>query len=189
MAQASPSRRVSKNDLVRLAHQWLQERGITINDIAELVYEVQRNYLSGLTLQACAESVERVLEKREVQNAILTGITLDRLAEQKIVSEPLLSMLQEDDDLYGIDEILALSIVNIYGSIGLTNFGYLDKVKSGIIGIVNDRKGKQVNTFLDDLVAAVAAAAAARIAHRQRDLEEERARGDKRGCLKGGYRG
>ena len=35
--------------------------------------------------------------------------------------------------VYGIDEILALSIVNIHGSIALTNFGYADKLKPGII--------------------------------------------------------
>ena len=78
-------------------------------------------------------------------------------------------MLRNDDNLYGIDEILSLSIVNVYGSIGLTNFGYLDKLKPGIIGSINDKKNS-VNTFLDDIVAAIAAAASARIAHRAREV-------------------
>ena len=85
-----------------------------------------------------------------------------------LLSEPLLSMLLNDYGLYGIDEIMALSIVNVYGSIGFTNFGYVDKLKPGIIGKL-DRAGKEkgvCNTFLDDIVGAIAAAAASSIAHR-----------------------
>ncbi|HEY8489236.1 MAG TPA: phosphatidylglycerophosphatase A, partial [Thermaerobacter sp.] len=59
-------------------------------------------------------------------------------------------------------------ITNVYGSIGLTNFGYLDKVKLGVIERLNNEKAQgRVQTFLDDLVAGVAAAAAARIAHNE----------------------
>jgi phosphatidylglycerophosphatase A len=106
--------------------------------------------------------------KREVQHAVLTGLELDILAEKGLLSEPLASMLLNDYGLYGIDEILALSIVNVYGSIGFTNFGYVDKVKPGIIGEL-DKEGKakgKCHTFLDDIVGAIAAAAASSIAHR-----------------------
>jgi len=147
----------------------LAQRGVRLEDIAQLVLELQREYFPDLTCQECLESVLRVLNKREVQNAILTGLALDILAEKNLVDEPLASMLRNDDNLYGIDEILSLSIVNVYGSIGLTNFGYLDKLKPGIIGSINDKKNS-VNTFLDDIVAAIAAAASARIAHRAREV-------------------
>ena len=62
---------------------------------------------------------------------------------------------------------MPLGIVNLYGSIGLTNFGYLDKEKIGIIKELDDRKktSDEVTTFADDLVAAIAAAAASRVAH------------------------
>jgi len=109
--------------------------------------------------------VERVLEKREIQNAIITGIQLDILAEQKALMEPLQSMIEKDEGLYGIDEILALSIVNVYGSIGFTNYGYIDKIKPGILGRLNDKKNGQIHTFLDDIVGALAAAASSRLAH------------------------
>ncbi|CEP67519.1 Putative phosphatidylglycerophosphatase [Moorella glycerini] len=155
--------------LKQLVIAWLERRGVTLEDIARLVYEVQQKYIRDLTMAACRESVERVLEKREVQNAILTGIAIDELAEKGQLAEPLATMLRNDDGLYGIDEVMALSIVNIYGSIGFTNFGYLDKVKPGIIGVVNSKKNEKVNTFLDDLVAAIAAAASSRLAHRDRD--------------------
>ncbi|MDI3316184.1 MAG: phosphatidylglycerophosphatase A [Bacillota bacterium] len=151
-----------------LAEAWLARRGVALGAIAELVFELQKKYVPGLTLEECRESVERVLDKREVQNAIFTGIALDELAERGLLDPPLGDMLRRDDALYGIDEVLALSITNVYGSIGLTNFGFLDKTKPGVIGRI-DREDGHVNTFLDDLVAALAAAAAARIAHAARD--------------------
>ncbi len=141
----------------------LIDRGVEIKDIANLVYFLQSKYYE-LTIEECIESVEKVLGKREVQHAVLTGVALDILAENDGVDEPLLSILKRDEPLYGIDEILALSITNIYGSIGLTNFGYLDKEKIGILKELNV-KGPRVHTFLDDIVAGIAAAASARLAH------------------------
>ena len=73
-------------------------------------------------------------------------------------------MLLKDEGLYGIDEVLAYGICNLYGSIALTNYGYIDKVKPLIINKLNS-KGKQCNTFLDDIVGAIAASAASRLAH------------------------
>ncbi|HHY39346.1 MAG TPA: phosphatidylglycerophosphatase A [Clostridia bacterium] len=186
-----------QNRLSQLAREYLEKRGVTVVEIAAIVYDLQKPYIPELTLEACIESVYRVLDKREVQNAIFTGVTLDRLAECGLLEEPLQTFVFSDDGLYGIDEVLALSIVNIYGSIGFTNFGYLDKVKPGAIGLANggapdcpwtaskndasertvrptkegrpSRDKKQVNTFLDDIISAIAAAAAARIAHQSRD--------------------
>jgi phosphatidylglycerophosphatase A len=111
--------------------------------------------------------VVAVLRKREVQNAILTGIQLDELAEKGLLDYPLQDMVINDYSLYGIDEILAFSIVNVYGSIGFTIFGYIDKVKPGILKEIDikDKEKEVCHTFLDDLVGAVAAAAASRIAH------------------------
>ncbi len=143
------------------------ERGVKLEDITEIVFDLQKKYVPNLTMEVCAEAVDRVLSKREVHNAILTGIELDRLAEEHKLSEPLQSLINSDNPLYGIDEILVLSICNIYGSIGLTNFGYVDKIKPGIIGKL-DKLGKDTDachTFMDDLIGAIAAAAASSVAH------------------------
>ncbi|MED1095790.1 phosphatidylglycerophosphatase A [Bacillus capparidis] len=147
------------------AKQWLQERGVSVSDIADLVYFLQRKYHTNLTHEECVMNVERVLAKREVQNAILTGIQLDRLAERKMLAEPLQSIIEVDESLYGIDEILSFSIVNIYGSIGYTNYGYVDKEKPGILAKLNDKSTGECHTFLDDIVGAIAAAASSRLAH------------------------
>ena len=146
----------------------LRERGVELKDIAELTFDLQVKYVPMLTMEVCLDHVERVVMKREVQNAILTGLELDVLTEKGLISEPLNTMLKEDYGLYGVDEVLALAIVNVYGSIGFTNFGYVDKVKPGIIKKL-DVLGKEegnCHTFLDDIVGAIAAAAASSIAHR-----------------------
>lgn len=156
---------VTPSQLEQKARTLLTERGVCVNDIAELVLFLQQAYIPDLTLEMCALSVNAVLGKREVQNAILTGIQLDLLAEQKQLMDPLQEIVEKDEGLYGIDEILAFSIVNVYGSIGFTNYGYIDKVKPGILAKLNDHTAPHVHTFLDDIIGAIAAAAASRIAH------------------------
>lgn len=153
---------------------WLIKRGVDKTEIAKLVHFLQVAYFPDLTIDECLVHVDRVLSKREVQNAVLTGIQLDILAEEGKLFSPLQEMIENDEGLYGCDEILALSIVNVYGSIGFTNFGYIDKMKPGILARLNDKSGKQKHTFLDDIVGAIAASASSRIAHRkQAETEDE----------------
>ncbi|TVP84616.1 MAG: phosphatidylglycerophosphatase A [Acholeplasmataceae bacterium] len=157
------------NDLTKyeVVVKRLNERGVELEDIAKITYDLQIKYVPTLTFDLCVEHVHKVVMKREVQNAILTGLELDIMAEKGLMSEPLSTMLLHDYGLYGIDEVLALAIVNVYGSIGFTNFGYVDKLKPGIIKVLDDQ-GKEegrCNTFLDDIVGAIAAAAASSIAH------------------------
>jgi len=157
------------------ANEWLSQRGVTLQDIAKLTFFLQKDYFPGLTMEDALVSVEAVVQKREVQNAILTGIQLDILAEEGKLLSPLQEMIVNDEGLYGCDEILALSIVNVYGSIGLTNFGYIDKLKPGILKMLNDKHGEHKHTFLDDIVGAIAAAASSRIAHRKQAEKEQQA--------------
>lgn len=155
----------------KTARQWLHERGVEVKDIAELVYFLQEKYHPNLKMEECIQNVERVLSKREVQNAILTGIQLDIMAEKGMLEEPLQNIIATDEGLYGIDEILAFAIVNVYGSIGFTNYGYIDKQKPGILKQLNDKSSGKCNTFLDDIVGAIAAAASSRLAHRAANAE------------------
>lgn len=154
-----------------IALQWLNKRGVQTSDIAELVFYLQQQYHPQLQLDDCLHNVERVLSKREVQNALITGIQLDILAEKGLLDEPLLSNILADESLYGVDEVLAFSIVNVYGSIGFTNYGYIDKQKPGVLARLNDQSTGECHTFLDDIVGAVAAAASSRLAHRAENSE------------------
>lgn len=155
----------------QLALQMLARRGVTLREVAAIVHRLQLPYNSRLTIEECEESVLAVLAKREVQYTLYTGIALDELAEQGQLPAPLQAILERDEPLYGVDETLALGIVHVYGMIGLTSFGYLDKEKMGIIRTLNDDRG-QVHVFLDDLVAGLAAAASARIAHKSKNAAE-----------------
>ena len=164
--------RIHSEEVTKAAVNALERRNVTIEDIAEIVFEMQKSYNEGLQMEHCIQSVERVLRKREVQHAILVGIELDELAEKKMLSEPLQSIVASDEGLFGVDELIALGAVFTYGSIAVTTFGHLDKQKIGVIERLDTKLGI-VNTFLDDLVCSIAASAASRIAHGMRDLEEE----------------
>ncbi|MGD8192087.1 phosphatidylglycerophosphatase A family protein [Brevibacillus ginsengisoli] len=166
-------KKVYGSDVYNKVIELLEKRGVSIKDIAEIVLFLQSEYISNLDVETCIESVEAVFQKREVQNVFLTGIQLDILAEEGKLLFPLQEMLASDEPLYGVDEVMALGIVNIYGSIGFTNYGYVDKLKHGVLKKLNDKRNG-VHTFLDDLVGAVAAAASSRIAHRHRREEEEK---------------
>lgn len=144
----------------------LRQRGVELKDIAECSIMLQKQYFPDLEIEDVLEDIKQVICKREVQHAIITGINLDIMADKGCLETPELEeILLKDYSLYGVDEVLAYGICNIYGSIALTNYGYIDRVKPGIIGKLNNHDGKQCNTFLDDIVGAIAASAASRIAH------------------------
>jgi phosphatidylglycerophosphatase A len=114
------------------------------------------------------ESVLSVLDKREVQFALMTAIELDVMTEKKrFENKNLESVIARDEGLFGTDEVLAYGICNLYGSIALTNFGFIDKQKYGVVARLNEegKQGLKCHTFLDDMVGAIAAAAASRFAH------------------------
>ena len=151
----------------------LKRRGVTLQkQLQKSSMKCNYPYNEGLKWRTVIESVEGVLRKRELQHAILVGIELDELAEQGKLSAPLQQIVESDEGLFGVDETIALGAVFTYGSIAVTTFGHLDKNKMGIINELDTKKGRGIHTFLDDLVASVAACAASRIAHRTRDLEE-----------------
>lgn len=96
----------------------LEQRGVSLEAIANLVVFLQKDYIQDLTLAMARDSVQAVLRKREVQNALITGIQLDIAAEQHALLDPLQTIVERDEGLYGVDETMALSIVDLYGSIG-----------------------------------------------------------------------
>ncbi|MDQ0160267.1 phosphatidylglycerophosphatase A family protein [Alkalibacillus salilacus] len=160
---------IPSDQIEQAAREALENRGVTIHSIAEIVYEMQKPYNPSLSFDYCIDSVNRVLDKREIQHALLVGIELDRLAEQGELSEPLQSLVEQDEGLFGVDETIAFGAALGYGSISVTTFGHLDKEKKGIIKDLDSKVGGQCHTFLDDMVGSIAANASSRIAHRLRD--------------------
>lgn len=146
----------------------LESRNVTLEDIVECVVFLEEGY-NGVEADKLLilKHVTEILDKREVQNAVRTGIALDIMAENGLLEDKVLEdLLMRDESLYGSDEVLAYGICNLYGSIALTNFGYIDRVKPCIIGRLNDDPNT-CNTYLDDIIGAIAASAASKNAHNQ----------------------
>ena len=143
----------------------LQSRGVSLDEIVDCVYFLQQEYHENLDKKVLMESVLSVLDKREVQFALMTAIELDVMTEKKrFENKNLESVIARDEGLFGTDEVLAYGICNLYGSIALTNFGFIDKQKYGVVARLNEegKQGLKCHTFLDDMVGAIAAAAASR---------------------------
>ena len=51
-------------DLEKYTYDLLAERGVTLEDIAELVLYVQKPYMPNLKIEECREHVASVLSKR-----------------------------------------------------------------------------------------------------------------------------
>ena len=143
----------------------LAKRGVTQSDLAKIVYETQHQYEPEVTLKECEDAVVDVMHKRELMNNAMVMLELDRLTEEGQVDEPLASIIKNDAGVFGVDETIALQIATIYGTIGTTNFGYFDRVKSGIMKKF-DTSDLHVNTFIDDLLSAIVAAVCGKIAHK-----------------------
>ena len=145
----------------------LFEYGVTVSDMADIVYTEQKKYEPSITMPYALSTIEKVLDKREVQHGLLVAFYLDSQADKGLLDYPLQYIVEEDNGVFGVDETLAKTILNEYGSIADSNWGYLDKVKPGIIGKLNDeqKNGGHITTFLDDMISAVIASAEAIVAH------------------------
>lgn len=141
-----------------------EDRGISIHAIAEVTFELQHKHLPEITLQEIEDATIDVLHKREVLNNMMVGLQLDKMANQGLLDEPLQSIVGHDLGVFGVDETLGNQIATVYGQIGTTSYGYVDNIKPGIIGKL-DKDKSTINTFIDDLIGALAAAVAGKVAH------------------------
>lgn len=157
-----------------------KELGITMEELATIVFESQKGYYeyntNALQVTECEEAIKKVLLKREIQQVLLTAINLDIMSEQGLLLEPLQTMVYTDQGTFGVDEVLIHS-AQLFGAIGIANAFQLDKDKPGIIGRI-DKMGKSTTyscTFLDDILCVVCGSAMGKIAH-SHGLEEEEKR-------------
>ena len=147
---------------------YLKTKGITLDTMTSVLYEIQEDYYDDLTRIECKNAIVKILSKRDVLTSIAIGIQLDKLATQELLDEPLQEIVSNDCGQFGVDEALALSFCADYGNIATTNFGGLDKYKRGDAQRLDqDQKNGEpvVNTFLDDDISGVIACSAAWLAH------------------------
>ena len=78
----------SREEMFRMNRDRLLERGVTIQEIAEIAYNQQAKYNKNLTMSVCVESVEKILSYRDIFHIVQLSIELDRLAEEKKAKKP-----------------------------------------------------------------------------------------------------
>jgi len=152
----------------------LKERGVSVEQIAEIAYKQQSKWKPDISFNECLESVEKILSLRDVFHLLQLGAEIDRLTEQEAFLGPIQAIMMSDLGMFGIDELFGLELAGLYGTIGKTNFGDIDVNKPGIVSRLNDagKKNKGAcHTFMDDIVGAIAAAASTRVAQIENELD------------------
>ena len=155
----------SRDEMEKLNIERLNERGVTVEEIAEIAFNQQLKYNPNVDMETCIHSVRKILSLRDVFHLLQLGAEIDRLAEAGLLKGPIQDIINYDLGVFGIDEIFGLDIARLYGSIGQTNFGDIDVNKAGVVSRLNEAGKKEgcCHTFLDDIVGAIAAAATTRV--------------------------
>lgn len=135
----------------------LKKRNINSHTVGEAAYQLQHQYLPELTIADFGYQLNEILKKREVLNTLALGFEIDNLATEKKLSEPLQTIIENDLGIFGLDELLAMNISQLYGSLSVSNFGFADKIKVGIAKDL-DTDESHVRTFSDDLFSALVSA-------------------------------
>lgn len=150
----------------------LKKRKIDEFRVGFLAYKISSQWHPGVSIPRYGEELPKILRKREVLLPLAIGLTLDNLATQQSLPEPLQTIIAKDLAEFSFDEALAVSLAGLYGSGAVVSFGNLDQNKVGIAKEL-DEDTKHVNTFSDDLAEALAAAVCARFAQHSVKLEDE----------------
>ena len=143
----------------------LERKGVSIKAIAHDAYEQQRKFNPKLIASSFVEAADSILHKREVLNNCMVGLSMDNLATKKLLSEPLQTIVEQDQPAFGVDETIALDICSLYGSIAVTQFGHLDLSKDGLAKTLDSNVNGEVNTFIDDIVSALISCTEAKVMH------------------------
>ncbi len=168
----------NRDEMLQMNVATLKERGVAVEEIAEIAYMQQSKWSDEISMRDCVDSVEKILSLRDTFHLLQLGAEIDRLAEENLIREPMREILNSDLGMFGIDELFGLELAGLYGTIGKTNFGDIDVNKPGVVDRLNtDGKSEtqKCHTFLDDIVGAIAAAASTRVAQM---LNEKEARKD-----------
>lgn len=154
-----------KQDYTATNLEILASRGVQLSDLVDIVDALQRPYSPELDRKIVEGHVLAVLKKQQTFHAVQLAVKIDEAVEKGEFNKQFSNIVGFDEGLYGVDESVATSISLMYGTIALTNFGYLDKTKPGIIHKLDSEHEGRCNTFIDDLVCGIAAAACGRLAH------------------------
>jgi phosphatidylglycerophosphatase A len=153
-----------KEDYAERNLRLLESRGVHLEQLVDILDQLQRPYNPNMDRKLCEEHIIAVLKKQQTFHAIQLAIKTDMAVEQGHFNQQYTQIVGTDEGLFGVDESVALAIPLMYGTIAITNYGYLDKAKIGVISEL-DSDHESCNTFLDDIVCGIVAAACGRLAH------------------------
>lgn len=147
---------------------YFDDLGIDVNKIAEQAVDHQRKFIPELTYEDGYKRIHAILQKREVLNNLITAIALDETAQRGLLPKPLQQVVSADAGVFGVDEALALSTSQLFGTISTTNYGFLDVEKSDVAKHLDNlqKQGKRITVFIDDEVSALQAAVESSLAHK-----------------------
>jgi phosphatidylglycerophosphatase A len=155
-----------KEDYTQINLELLASRGVQLDDLVDILDGLQRPYSPALDRQICVDHTLAVLKKQQTFHAIQLAVKIDVGVEKGEFKEQYNHIVGNDEGLFGVDESIATAIPLMYGTIAITNFGYLDKAKIGIIKeLDSDHSEGKCNTFIDDIVCGIVSAACGRLAH------------------------
>lgn len=143
-----------------------KKRDIELVAIAEIAKNVQSKWFPDITIEECLKALVKILHEREVMNIVMIALALDNMASAKALPDPLQDIVENDMWTMGTDELLAIGLAQLRGSIAVTNYGHVDVEKHGIIKDV-DEDSTRVTTFLDDIIGALASSVMAHVAHKR----------------------
>ena len=150
---------------------YLNSKGVTEESIGKLAMGLQKKFLPEVPLEKYISATLEISKKWDILNCCMVGIALDKAASNKQLDEPLQTIMDEDLGVFAVDEVLAYyGFATLYGGIGITSAGWLDKEKTGIIAKL-DQENNYVNVFLDDLIVGLVACVSAKIAHDYTEVE------------------
>ena len=152
----------------RYIRQQFADQGITIKEMALEAKEDQDKHHVKASFETYIKAIQSQLHKHDVMSCIMTGLAIDRLAEQHKLPDPLQTIVENDLSLYSPDELISISLAQMYSGIAVTNYGARDVHKHALAKRI-DESTEHVNCFLDDIVSAIIAGAEAAVANK---LEE-----------------
>ena len=151
--------------------QQFADQGITIKEMAREAKADQDEHHVKASLETYVKAIQNQLHKHDVMSCIMTGLAIDRLAEQHKLPEPLQAIVENDLPLYSPDELISISLTQMYSGIAVTNYGARDVHKHALAKRI-DESTEHVNCFLDDMVSAIIAGAEAAIANKLQEHPE-----------------
>ncbi len=161
-----------EKEAYRYIRQQFASQGISLKEMAiEAKEDQDKHGTAKASLETYIKAIQNQLHKHDVMSIIMTGIVLDRLAEQHKLPEPLQTIIENDLGLYSTDELLSIALTQMYSGIAVTNYGARDVHKTKLAKRIDESK-THVNCFLDDIVSAIIAGAEAAVANK---LQENKA--------------